>query len=68
MHLANRRQGRLAPALLTSAGVGALGLGVFWGVQKAEGPDALMVATVIATPALQILSSVAIERFTSRRR
>lgn len=68
VHLANGREGRYAPALLASAGLGALGLGVFWGVQKSEGPDALMVASVVATPALQLLTSVAIERATSRRR
>jgi hypothetical protein len=68
VHLANDRQGSYTPALLASAGLGALGLGVFWGVQKSEGPDALMVASVVVTPALQLLTSVAIERATSRRR
>jgi hypothetical protein len=66
VHLANRRQGRLAPSLLASAGIGAVGLGVFWGVQRAEGPDALMVGSMIATPVLQIISSIVIERRTSR--
>jgi hypothetical protein len=68
VHLANGRQGRAVPALLGSAALGAVGLGVFWGVQKSEGPDALMAASLIATPALQLLSSAAIERATSRRR
>jgi hypothetical protein len=65
VHRANDRQGRLRPALLTSAAIGALGLGGFWAVQKAEGPDALMGAILVATPVLQIARSVAIERRTS---
>lgn len=68
VYLAGRRRGRLAPAALASAGVGALGWGVFRGVQSAEGPDALMGATLVATPLLQLLSSVAIERATRRPR
>lgn len=68
VHLANRRQGRYTPTLLASAGIGGLGLGVFWIVQQAEGPDAFMAAAIIGTPIIQILSSTAIERMTSRRR
>jgi hypothetical protein len=67
VHLANRRQGSAAPAMLASVGVGAVGLGVFWGVQRSEGPDAVMIASVVATPVIQLLGSMAIERATSRR-
>ncbi|CAN5774388.1 hypothetical protein BH23GEM9_BH23GEM9_25560 [soil metagenome] len=63
VHLANGREGRLAPSLLASAviaGAGALAI-----VQTDS--DAVLVGAVISVPVLQLISSVLIERATTRR-
>jgi hypothetical protein len=76
-HLANGRQGQLAPALLASAGIGAAGVAAYWSIQKygtddwgntRGNPDALTTLTLVAMPVLQLVSSVLIERATARRR
>jgi hypothetical protein len=77
VHIANGRRGSLAPAMAASAAIGAGGLAAWWAIQNnltdewgndLRAADALTALTVIATPALQLASSVLIERATSRRR
>jgi hypothetical protein len=77
VHLANGRQGRLPPALLASAGIGTAGLIAYWGIQRygtdewgntRGNPDLLTAATLVAVPVLELVTSIAIERATSRRR
>jgi hypothetical protein len=76
VHLANDRQGRLPPALLASAGIGTAGLIAYWGIQRygTDGwgntrgnPDLLTAATLVPVPVLELVTSIAIERATSRR-
>jgi hypothetical protein len=64
VHLANARAGRLAPSMLASAliaGVGAIAI-----VQTDN--NAVMVGAALGVPALQLASSVIIERATARSR
>jgi hypothetical protein len=77
VHIANGRRGSLAPAMAASAAIGAGGLAAFWAIQNnrtdewghdLRNADALTALTIIATPALQLASSILIERATSRRR
>ena len=60
VHLADHRRGNLAPALVASLGIGALGLGAAvvtdqWGI-------------LLAIPVLQVAASIGIERHTARVR
>jgi hypothetical protein len=77
VHLGNDRRGRLAPALLTSAGIGTVGLLGYRGIQRhgtddwgntRGNPDALTAVTLVAMPVLELAASIAIERATARRR
>jgi hypothetical protein len=64
VHLANQRAGRLGPSLLASAliaGAGALAV-------TSTQDDGVLVGAVIGVPALQLVSSVLIEKATTRRR
>jgi hypothetical protein len=64
VHIANSRQGRLLPGMLASAviaGAGALAI-------SSADNDAVLVGAAIGVPALQIVSSVLIERATTRNR
>jgi hypothetical protein len=58
VHLANGRRGNYGAALLASLGIGAAGLGV--AIASQEG------AVMLSVPVLQLVSSIAIERGTSR--
>jgi hypothetical protein len=78
VHLANDRQGRVPPPLLASAGIGTAGLLTYWAIQRHrtydEGgnprgnPDAFTAVTVMAMPVLELVTTIAIERATARRR
>jgi hypothetical protein len=77
VHLANHRQGNLAPAILASAAIGTGGLLTYWGIQRygtdewgntRGNPDALTAVTIVAMPLLELAASIAIERASSRRR
>jgi hypothetical protein len=64
VHLANARAGRLAPSMLASALIA--GAGVIAIVQTDN--NAVMVGAALGVPALQLASSVIIERATARSR
>jgi hypothetical protein len=64
VHVANGRRGRLGPSLLASAFIGAAG-GLIITQSK---QDEVLVGTAVGVPVLQIVSSIIIERTTSRRR
>jgi hypothetical protein len=60
VHLANHRRGSYAYSLLASVAVGALGIGLAGATDSAE--------LLLAVPIGQLVSSVLIERATSRRK
>ena len=59
VHLANRRQGKLLPSVFASAGISAIAL-----FAATRGEDHL--EYLVAVPLIQLVTSIAIERGTSR--
>jgi hypothetical protein len=64
VHVANRRQGNFGPALLASAAIAAAGGGL---VALKPTPQ-VMVGTAVTVQVAQLVTSIAIERATARRR
>lgn len=64
VHLANRREGKVLPAMLVSLGIGAAGVAL---ALAADGSGALPAVILGVTPVAQLVSSIHIERTTARR-
>lgn len=67
VHLANGGRGNLLLEILASAGIGAAGLMLVIGNSNSADQTASIV-TVAATPIVQLITSIAIERSTGRTR
>jgi hypothetical protein len=64
VHLANRREGKVLPAILASLGIGAAGLAL---ALVAEGSGPLPAVILGVTPIAQFVSSIHIEHATAGR-